>query len=956
MGRGDNEALPINDILVKPFTQGQSGIEGSLLFPSDFVSVSLKLPSRNAVRNLVSGVEFAMGNIRIDNLATVVNPLILLEPTSEATALRNDILVMPGSPKAVDLHLTLDLIIDGGDSPWNMSDTIDFGIHINSVAFGGKLTALIETSKFLRLPIQHVFNINCWIAMIPSPEMDSDGSFVRDELVPLGLSSVSAILSGVGIDASCDDCSAGLGLLPEVLEIFESTGAVRLLGERLSAMTKTIIEGQNPFHTMIDRMLWQAPFSCPVSSKYDPDVVFADYPKMAVPSLSATDLDTLLFSTILAAEIGIIAIAENHRTFSYEPANPLELQQSVSSNSTFLDWTAIGTSLGLGSIGDRLFDTALKYIEGRDENGRLHINTLVKDYLLGDDGVLAVDFQDQAIKYDELTVSLKDVKVGGLDTFQSIAIAKPIGPQTISNEFVLQKLSVEVSLWVDDLSTEDPPKELSFSFGFDDLAFSLVLFVAVDADKIGDLELGSIVNTNDIFSCVMSAVHKLYIPNISLLSATFPKPQVRGLLIETDDVIAATLDRIHEDFGSRIEASLPVLLDTSLRSVLNSFAKNLLTEATCPDRASTGGNVDFRSMFGGASLYGNLPGLAKELFQSNFLSMDKTTGLAQLNTMLRSWTGSSTLSVNAYLIDVAVRRFRKIGIDMLKFAFGKLSIENFDTVKTPITIIEPNSSNGTLLDNRVSLGGEPDPIRITAEAVLDSKGDPALTSRNDLELSVEFSDVDIFAVILAKLGVDDFMSVRLRRLFNMNCWLALFHNEDGGRDLMIETLSLAVSSFRIRVKCLSQGTCSSGLSRADQFLRNITSESGLAGMLETVILDTIEEILQSDYFHSVLDSWIENSASACPESPTSPLTVRRKVAADVPEFSLDVLQKLTLLVIFGAEAGSIGLFESHAELSTEWDPLSAQQMLAINETELIDFTNFTDSIGDWANTLLDELR
>ena len=55
------------------------------------------------------------------------------------------------------------------------------------------------------------------------------------------------------------------------------------------------------------------------------------------------------------------------------------------------------------------------------------------------------------------------------------------------------------------------------------------------------------------------------------------------------------------------------------------------------------------------------------------------------------------------------------------------------------------------------------------------------------------------------------------------------------------------------------------------------------------------------------------------------------------------------------EVGAVGIFETHSSFPTEWDPLSAQDALLLNETQLTDFANFTTSVGDWANTLVDEL-
>lgn len=275
----------INDALINPLTKMQSGLPGSLRFPSDFVNVAIETRA-NDFGNLVKGVGFSMGDLRIDHLASVVAPVELVSPTTQASTLWNDLMMSPGSAEAIELSIALRLAIDGEDSPLTMDDEIDFKIKLDTMALTGKIQALIQSSKFLRMPFGHVFNIDCWLATIDSP----DG---------LSVFSTYASFVGMDIDANCVSCSEGLGLLPTMLGIFRSAGAVQLLGSRLSSLTKSVVEGTDPLHTMLNRMLSEAQYSCPVSPQYDPDFVKPDYPPLGLPALTSTDLDTLLFATML---------------------------------------------------------------------------------------------------------------------------------------------------------------------------------------------------------------------------------------------------------------------------------------------------------------------------------------------------------------------------------------------------------------------------------------------------------------------------------------------------------------------------------------------------------------------------------------------------------------------------------------------------------------------------------
>lgn len=956
----DSGYLAINDMLIKPWTKGQSGVEGLLRFDSDFLSISLDTSAGGEFASMISSVDFSMGNARVENLSTIISPIKLLTPNYEAHSLWNDMTASPRTQEGINFNVLVRLALGGGNSPWTMDDEIDLSVTLDALGIVGSLNALVETSKFLRLPLKHAFNLNCWLSMIPPPEVGED-AIVNEETVKLALSGVYTYLVGMDINAACLDCSPGLGLLPRMLEIFRTAGAVRHLGTRLSELGRTLVQGDT-LQSLFNNMLTNAPYLCPVNPKFDPDAVSSEQGFFGISDLTATDLDTLLFGTVLLAEVGLVAISENHRVYPHVAADPLELQRSVTPENNYLDWTDFGNSLGLGSLGDQLLQTGLDYIHGYEEDGKLKINALVEDFLLKGSDVFEIKFDDSSLSLDQMVLNLKNIKVDGLNSFESLKLAVPIGSQTLSNDFSIRTISVKITATIDIPSTEDPAQEVTISFAVDNLALSIALFTAINVDELWNIELGSIVNTGDILDCVLSTVDKLNVPVVTVRSATIQKPQIRGLHSETSSVISDTLDAVYEEFQSNIEDALPILLDTSLRKIVNSIVDNLVDGAEC-QRDTVSGVVDYRAMFGGSSsVYGNIPQFAIELLESSFFSLDRSTGLAKLNKMVTSWTTnafgkSGTFSMGDYFINTRARRFRNIGIDMLKFAFGRLSISNIDTVKAPVRLLEPDANDGSLLNNNIKLGGEPRPVRFGFEALLETSGDPALTSANNMELFINLVDVDMFASVLAKLGLEELMSLSLRRLVDLNCWLALFHTNEDAKQMLIHTLSIAISSFSMSVKCKDEATCSSGLPEANELLERITATE-FGKNLGMLVLDVVEEIVEGEYFNSILDDFVGEAAEACPEvsslSPNARHTSEKKSA--LPDFSSVAMQKIMALVTFVIEAGAVGIFETHSSFSTEWDPIVAQDELLLNETELIDFSNFSTSVGDWADTLVNEVR
>ena len=277
--------VSLNDVLIKPVTEMQSGTAGRLQFPSNFLDLSIETHSMG-FGSLISGVGLSMGNIRIDNLASVVAPVELLSPTTQASTLWNDVTMSPGSPEAIELRVAFRLAIDGEDSPLAMNDEIDFKISLNTMALSGEVQASVESSKFLRMPLGHIFNIDCWLATMASPG-------------GLDVSSIATSLVGLKLEADCVACSDAQFYLQSMFIIFGTAGAVELLGSRLSSLAESILEGDGPIQQLVDRMLSEAQYACPVSSQYDPDFVQPDYPPLGFPNLTPTDLDTLLFTAML---------------------------------------------------------------------------------------------------------------------------------------------------------------------------------------------------------------------------------------------------------------------------------------------------------------------------------------------------------------------------------------------------------------------------------------------------------------------------------------------------------------------------------------------------------------------------------------------------------------------------------------------------------------------------------
>jgi hypothetical protein len=976
----DNGALGMNSMVVGPLTQAQSGVEGMLRFPADLVSLVKNEVSSSVFAPLVDRFELRLSDLRIQNLDSVVTPLAIVLATDYGDVLENFINLKPTTEGSLELTVKL-LIALEGDPSLNMLNEIDLSMSVNSLELFTDIYATMTSASFLQLPVRHVLDIDCWLAMIPETEPRPIWAVELEAVRSFGLKSFLTKLSSMSLSARCVQCfSPGTTILPELMDVLENSGATHTLGYRLESLVQSLLESDS-IQSIVDRKLLDAHAFCPVSPKFNTSAVRSDNGWSGFPTLSSNAVDTMLYAAVLASEVGFVVFAENHRKELIEPTSLLSGQASldVPEGTRLLDWMNLESSVGV--LAERAMEEARTYLRSTDSDGGLRINDFLGD-LVGEAGVLDIDFDELSFEVDDFVVEVKTARVKGLDSFSRFEVLDPVAPQTFQNFLQLDSLAIEVDLRVGFISANDAPREITLSFEVSDIEAEIGIFAALDWDKLGSLELGSLLHVSNILPCIFSTASGVSIPQMKISVGSFLNPTVEGLMPDTEAAASTSIAAVVERFRLEIEEAIPLIFDRTIRQVANSVLDSYRSDSRCPDPEPTTSAeyVDFRQLFlpldspdNIVRPFGDLPTLLKELLDSELLSADLDTGLSKINEIIVSsltedQSGEKgVLRMSKNLFDAEVESLDAIGLEVIGFSVGEARVENLDTFKPPISLIDPNVSNGLLLDNRATLGGDPSPIRIGLTAALSISGDPVLSSRNELDVMVELSNPDLFAVVLARMGVQKLMTFPLKSITNVHCWLSTFATPEldsqGIRfsgvepGLALDALALVVSSIRFSASCSSSVSCSSaGLEKLPELLETLDA-SGVTDVLEDRLLSFAVELLQNDFLQVFIDRLLVDSSHRCPDSPsytTSPDTV----TYPRPPLSSLSLETIAFAGAFILEVAAVMVAETHATYSSEIvDPLSAQEgLLSMDEIRFLDFTTLDTTVGAWADTLIEEVK
>ena len=742
----------INEALIKPVTKMQSGVEGTLQFSTDVFGVHSETISRIGMES----VEMRIFDPMLRNLDTIGAPIDLLKPSGDNGFFLENFVTLGTNDESIQLGMK-GLFALNGDSALQMHNELEFTVDVKDADLFARLMALLDSDRLLNFPIKDVTDVDCWLAMFATPQLDASGLPVTGGDVGLSLDSISLLIQSMHFNAKCTNCtSTGLDILPELFQTLEESGVSDLLETRLVDAGLSIVrDGYVQDH--MNKLLLDASLRCPHSPDYVGESAVSNYPVETFPTLSYDTLESLAFASSVMLQMAAVVAAEAHSNYDVEVTNPLDGQSDLdASGLSLVDFTSLDTSVGQWANDGvaKLIEYVAEEVD--DPNGPggkdLRINSIIRSTFLDENGFLDIEFNDLGIGNDDMQVSLKHIRVTGLDTISNIDILDPIGAQTIQNVMKWKRLGVDVtiSLMSSDTSTGRYLKtleDITLSLEFSDIDLSLALLLAIDLDQLGSIKLQSILDMSNILPCIFTAAHEAKVTEFQVLVGDIKTFGVTGFRSEDLNIAAQTTSSIMlEKYGQKIVSSMPGFFDLTVRTIFNNMISYYMGDGSsivCPASSfqeSLSGFVDFRELFlpseealayGATALssYGNLFMTLKDMVKRFVFKTDPATGLSAANEFLVEPLTKSQSNIEGSIVFpgdlfTGSSRVEVGGLNAnVEIQFSDARIDNLNTLGSPLEILDAVMNEPYQLNNTATFGVEDKPLSFGVKFLLSLMAD-----------------------------------------------------------------------------------------------------------------------------------------------------------------------------------------------------------------------------------------
>jgi uncharacterized membrane protein YhiD involved in acid resistance len=186
-----------------------------------------------------------------------------------------------------------------------LSNELDVGLDMYTANVILATVLKIQESRFFSFPLRDILNLDCWMATIPAPRLDSRGVRIKGAEPTLGLEELAANIAKLNLNISCVDCSSPrMHELTELLSESEAKEGTTDVANFILDYVTQLMGG--PFlQVKIDRILSEAAYRCPHSPTYDPETQSVEY----LPFESAaTESNTTLLMLVLGVALCLILL------------------------------------------------------------------------------------------------------------------------------------------------------------------------------------------------------------------------------------------------------------------------------------------------------------------------------------------------------------------------------------------------------------------------------------------------------------------------------------------------------------------------------------------------------------------------------------------------------------------------------------------------------------------------
>jgi hypothetical protein len=564
---------------------------------------------------------------------------------------------------------------------------------------------------------------------------------------------------------------------------------------------------------------------------------------------------------------------------------------------------------------DELLGRVVPDPDGPNETD-LGINIMLRSSLLNENRALIVNVDDLGMDavifqgHDMLTessITINEIRIMGLDTLTRFDPLTPIGKHTLQNLLTWQFLNLEFDLTVDikpstledavlqDATSNGISEQITVDFRVQDINVDASIYLVIDEEALGAMELGSLLLMDNLLPCLLSAMHDAKLAGLFVEPQNIKIPTLNGFVSRgLDRVLTGAAEAAFDMYKGALASTIPNIFQTTVRSFVNDKVLRPSLdgmEAECPQMAmKMDGFVDFRDLLlppeiskgqggSGTKPYGSMAYSAMELVTSNLLQVDRATGSANINsvviepfTVAQSGT-KGTIEVNGNLFETG-SRISVGGLDAdIKLRASDIKIKNLNTVTQPLALLQTVADEPHHLNNTVTMGLEDHPLHFSTRFFFAIAGDDEIEIKNDMEISFDLDTANVMLMAMLKMANSRLLGFPLRDIFNLNCWIATIpapaldargiRVEEDDITAALEEIAVSVSRMNVNVSCIE---CSSpGMLDLVDLLSTQEAQDG-ATISANSLLQSATQFLHGNFLQVQMDRLLADAARKCPHS------------------------------------------------------------------------------------------
>jgi len=888
----------INEAVIAPLTVIQSGIKGTLIYPSDLFN--FLIPEAESKKFGIETFELRLFNPKIVNVDTIGVPIQLFEPNATDGHVLDNYATLGSVERNFRLGLK-GLFAITGDSALSMTNELDISLDLAGSDAWVSLMAKVDADTLFNFPLRDMTNLQCWLHTLVTPDALNDSKEVGFSILHAFLTTTST-----SFNLTCERCTSfSLSILPEILDWLDTFGVSDIIEEKFVKLSMELMRSDFS-QDYINGILIDAAIRCPHSRKFVGSTAsISESTSIGFPYLENQSLETIVFVSIVITEIMIVVTAEAHESYDLEATFPLSGQYdlSIANDVRFVDFTSLETSLGKWasfSVDDIiiLLNGGISNSNEISDTNDQRINNITRAFLLDENGQFTIKYQGLDLEQIGLGISIKEVSITGLDTISKIDLFDVIGAQTIQNGVIWKVIRLELVLSLKG-ATNLKEQDIVVSIELSNIKLSLAILLAINLDLIESLEMWSILNLKSILPCLISTANVANITELEISIGSISDISITGFnSTKTSHSANESTKLISEKYGDRIISSIPKFFDSTVRTLLNNWLQYQVDgfpsdhcKYSSADELKKSGFVDLRDLFwavdvashlGGTGLsqYGDMFRIGMGWVQDIFKT-DDITGLSGFNEAIvepLTMSKDNNVGTMRYHGDLYTGRNRiKVGaLDTnIQFRAYDAKVENLNSVGEPTYLFSGIMGEAYMFNNTITAGVGENPLQLSSKFQLSLEGDDNININNEVDLNLELTDATMIVATLTKIMEVSLFTFPLRDIFDINCWLALIpapsldpqgvRKSDSPFYAAFSHLEAYVGQLKVTAACTN---CSSP--RMSEFTDLISSPDARneTSDVANALLEYVTKLMGGNFMQVQIDRMLNEATRMCPHSPS----------------------------------------------------------------------------------------